>query len=83
MTTATTPQLCLEVIWASVCLGEGPGQNRSEFQQTTAGTLVEAALTAIEPQVAKHIPRTLLATSGFPGNGTGAKAAPSWSPWPG
>ena len=41
--------------WATslTCLGEGPGQNRSEFQQTTAGTLVEAALTAIDPQVTK------------------------------
>lgn len=32
-----------------------------------------------DPQVTKHIPRTLPAISRFTGNGTGAKAVPSWS----
>lgn len=61
----------------------GTGTKRSGFQPIATRTLEEGARRVTDFQVTKHIPRTLPAMSRFTGNGTRAKAVPSWSQWPG
>lgn len=74
----------LSSVWGShlrLCSANwGNKTKRSGFQQIAAGTLIkDPAPRVTDPQVTKHIPRTLPAISRFTGNGTGAKAVPSWS----